>query len=151
MITNALAGQLLPVYGDGMHVRDWVHVDDLARAVLVVLEGGRPGEVYNVGGGNELPNLTVVRSILRLTGARESQLRFVPDRPGHDRRYAMDHGKLTRELGWRPARAFEQGLAETVRWYADNQRWINSVRSGGYRAYYERQYAARLAAATLAR
>jgi dTDP-glucose 4,6-dehydratase len=147
MISNAFAGRPLPVYGDGLQVRDWVHVEDVCRAVLVVLERGLVGEVYNVGGGNELPNLEVVNSIVTLCGASESLIQFVPDRPGHDRRYAMDHSKITAELGWRPARLFRTGLEETVEWYRANEEWIASVRSGDYLTYYDTQYAARLAAA----
>ena len=150
MIANAFAGQPLPVYGDGKHVRDWVHVIDLCEAILVVLERGRPGEIYNVGGGNELENMAVVSGIIEHTGSSESLIHFVPDRPGHDRRYAMDHSKLTAELGWRPSREFQDGLADTVRWYRDNTAWVESVRSGEYRDYYELQYAARLAAGTTA-
>jgi dTDP-glucose 4,6-dehydratase len=148
MIANAIARQPLPVYGDGLHVRDWVHVQDLCGAVLRVLEAGRDGETYNVGGGNELTNLSVVRQIIELTGATPALIQFVPDRPGHDRRYAMDHSKLTTELGWHPTRSFQDGLRETVEWYRGNEAWVRSVRSGEYLTYYERQYAARLAAGT---
>jgi dTDP-glucose 4,6-dehydratase len=147
MISNALGGRTLPVYGDGQHVRDWVHVEDLSSAVLTVLESGATGEVYNVGGGNELPNLFVVESIVELTGAPREVLQFVPDRPGHDRRYAMDHSKITELLGWQPERDFERGLAETVTWYLSNTEWVASVQSGEYRDYYDRQYSARLAKA----
>jgi dTDP-glucose 4,6-dehydratase len=146
MITNAFAGEPLPVYGDGMQVRDWVHVIDLCSAIGTVFERGRPGEVYNVGGSNEVANLEVVRRVLAATGAPESLVRFVPDRPGHDRRYAMDHGKLTGELGWRPTRDFSVGIRETVEWYSTNAGWLQAVRTGEYRDYYERQYGARLAA-----
>ena len=148
MITNALAGEPLPVYGDGMHVRDWIHVFDLCAAIMDVLEHGREGEIYNIGGDSELPNLSVVRGILQLTDKPESLVRFVADRPGHDRRYAMDHSKITSELGWRPQRDFLGGLRETVDWYRANAPWVDSVRSGEYREYYERQYAARLADGT---
>ncbi|HSE69074.1 MAG TPA: dTDP-glucose 4,6-dehydratase [Gemmatimonadales bacterium] len=150
MIANAMSRQRLPVYGDGLHVRDWVHVLDLCRAILLVLEKGSDGEIYNVGGGNELTNLYVVRQILELTGADPALIKFVPDRPGHDRRYAMNHTKLTAELGWLPQRDFAHGLRETVDWYRANQAWVQSVRSGEYLSYYERQYAARLAAGTAA-
>ncbi|MCE9602553.1 MAG: dTDP-glucose 4,6-dehydratase, partial [Gemmatimonadetes bacterium] len=151
MISNAFAGRSLPVYGDGMQVRDWVHVEDFAEAVLAVLERGRVGEVYNVGGGNQLPNLEVVGSIVRLCEASPSLIQYVPDRPGHDRRYAMDHSKITRELGWKPSRDFTTGLAETVAWYRANAEWVARVRSGDYQAYYDTQYASRLAAAKPAR
>jgi len=140
MISTATKGGALPVYGDGQHVRDWVHVEDFCHAVLTVLERGRLGEVYNVGGGNELPNLDVVRMIISLTGASEEQITFVPDRPGHDRRYAMDHSKLTKELGWEPARDFQAGLEQTVGWYGTHTDWIESVTSGEYRQYFARQY-----------
>ncbi len=146
MITNAFAGEPLPVYGDGQQVRDWVHVIDLYSAIRSVLESGQPGEVYNVGGGNELPNLEVVRRILAAAGASDSLIRYVPDRPGHDRRYAMDHTKLTAELGWQPSRDFGAGLEETIEWYRSNAEWVRGVRTGEYRDYYQRQYAARLAA-----
>ncbi len=149
MVVNALAGEPLPVYGDGMHVRDWVHVRDLCDAVLQVLERAPSGVVYNVGGGHELPNLAVVRAIVRLTGASESLIRYVTDRAGHDRRYAMDHSTITNALGWRPTRDFEARLGDTVRWYVEHQDWVESVRSGAYRHYYELQYGQRLAAASV--
>ena len=148
MITNAMEGRALPVYGDGLHIRDWVHVDDVVRAALVLLEDGRLGEIYNVGGDNERTNLEIVRTVLRLTGASESLVRFVDDRPGHDRRYAMDFSKITDELGWQPQREFEEGLAETVEWYASNKPWLESVRSGDYRRFYDRQYSNRLGECT---
>jgi dTDP-glucose 4,6-dehydratase len=144
MILNALEGVPLPVYGDGLYVRDWIHVDDHCAAVDAVIRNGRAGEVYNIGAGGERPNLEVVREILRLTGRDESLIRHVADRPGHDRRYAMNADKIRGELGWRPRRAFEEGLAETVAWYRANAAWTQGVRSGAYREYYERQYAARL-------
>jgi dTDP-glucose 4,6-dehydratase len=147
MITNALSDKPLPVYGDGRQVRDWVHVGDLCEAVAVVFERGRIGDVYNVGGGNELLNIDVVRQIIAETGADDSLIRYVPDRPGHDRRYAMDHSKLTEELGWEPVRDFASGLRETIEWYQMHTVWLEGVRSGAYIEYYERQYAARLAAA----
>ena len=150
MIANIFAGESLPVYGDGQHVRDWIHVLDLCEAIWRVLEGGEVGEIYNVGGGNELANLTLVRLLLQVAGGAETLIRFVPDRPGHDRRYAMDYGKIEHALGWRPQRDFEAGLRETVQWYAAHQAWVASVRSGEYRRYYERQYARRLAVATAA-
>jgi dTDP-glucose 4,6-dehydratase len=147
MILNAFEGKALPVYGDGLHIRDWIHVEDHCRAIDAVLARGRPGEVYNVGAENERPNLEVVRAILRLTGRDEALVRHVPDRPGHDRRYAMNARKIRDELGWRPARSFDEGLADTVAWYRDNPAWADHVRSGAYRDYYDRQYGARLAAA----
>jgi len=146
MIANAFDGQSLPVYGDGLYVRDWIHVEDHCEAIDAVLLGGRAGEVYNVGAGNERPNLDVVRAILRLTERDESLIRYVPDRPGHDRRYAMNAAKIQGELGWRPRHGFEDGLAATVAWYRSNRTWIERVRSGAYRDYYDKQYKDRLAA-----
>jgi dTDP-glucose 4,6-dehydratase len=142
--TNALDGEPLPVYGDGRQTRDWLHVDDHCAAVELVLWEGRPGEVYNVGGGDERENLEITRRILELTGRDESLVRHVDDRPGHDRRYSVDSSKLHR-LGWRPQRAFDEGLAETVSWYRERRDWWEPLKSGEYRSYYERQYAERLA------
>ncbi len=147
MILNAFEGLPLPVYGDGLQVRDWIHVDDHCDAIDRVLCGGKSGEVYNVGAENERPNVDVVNAILALTGRDESLIRHVPDRPGHDRRYAMDARKVREQLGWRPQRDFAQGLAETVAWYRANGEWAARVRSGAYRDYYERQYGDRLARA----
>jgi dTDP-glucose 4,6-dehydratase len=142
MILNAMEQKALPVYGDGLHVRDWIHVEDHCEAIDAVLAHGKPGHVYNIGAENERPNLEVVRAILKHTGRDESLLRYVPDRPGHDRRYAMDSAKIRAELGWTPRHRFEQGLADTVSWYSDNQPWCQRVRSGAYRDYYDRQYGA---------
>jgi dTDP-glucose 4,6-dehydratase len=144
MILNAFEGKELPVYGDGLYVRDWIHVEDHCEAIDLVLTRGRTGHVYNIGAENDRPNLDVVRGILRLTGRDESLIRYVPDRPGHDRRYAMDAAKIRGELGWKPRRDFETGLAETVAWYRDNRTWWEHVRSGAYREYYEKQYGDRL-------
>jgi dTDP-glucose 4,6-dehydratase len=144
MILNAFAGQPLPVYGDGMYVRDWIHVEDHCEAVDAVLLRGQAGEVYNIGAENERPNLDVVRAILRLTDRDESLIRHVPDRPGHDRRYAMNAAKIRDALGWRPRHDFDRGLADTVAWYRAERAWTERVRSGAYRDYYERQYAGRL-------
>lgn len=144
MITHALGDQPLPVYGDGGNVRDWLHVEDHCAALLAAFERGRAGEVYNVGGGAERRNLELVKAILALLGKPESLIRFVTDRPGHDRRYAIDSSKLRAELRWTPAHDFERGLAETVRWYLDNRSWWERVQSGAYRQYYETQYGARL-------
>jgi dTDP-glucose 4,6-dehydratase len=143
-VTNALDGEPLPVYGDGRQTRDWLHVDDHCAAVELVLREGRPGEVYNVGGGDERENFEITRRILELTGRDESLVRHVDDRPGHDRRYSVDSSKLHR-LGWRPQRAFDEGLAETVSWYRERRDWWEPLKSGEYRSYYERQYAERLA------
>jgi dTDP-glucose 4,6-dehydratase len=145
MILNALEGKPLPVYGDGLYVRDWIQVEDHCEAIDLALTRGASGEVYNVGAENERPNLDVVRDILRLTGRDESLIRHVPDRPGHDRRYAMNAGKIRDALGWKPRHDFARGLAETVAWYEANGEWSARVRSGAYRDYYDRQYAARLA------
>ncbi|MGH2951745.1 MAG: dTDP-glucose 4,6-dehydratase, partial [Solirubrobacterales bacterium] len=138
-ILNALAGDPLPVYGDGLQVRNWLWVEDFAAAIDLVLERGEPGEVYNVGGPDELPNIEVVKRILELTGRDESLIEFVEDRLGHDRRYSLS-SERTRGLGWEPAVGFEDGLGRTVDWYRANQAWWAPIRSGDYRAYYERQY-----------
>jgi dTDP-glucose 4,6-dehydratase len=142
-VTNALDGEALPVYGDGRQTRDWLHAEDHCAAVELVLRKGGPGEVYNVGAGEELENIEVTRRILELTGADPSLVRHVTDRPGHDRRYALDSSKIA-ALGWRPERTFEDGLAETVAWYRDRRDWWEPLKSGEYRAYYRRQYAERL-------
>lgn len=143
-IANALAGRPLPVYGDGGQVRDWLHVEDHCAALLAAFERGRAGQVYNVGGGAERQNLELVRSILALLERPESLIRFVADRPGHDRRYAIDPSKIRAELGWTPTRSFEEGLADTVRWYVDHREWCERVLSGAYRQYFEAQYGRRL-------
>jgi dTDP-glucose 4,6-dehydratase len=139
MILNALHGDSLPVYGDGMQVRNWIHASDFAAAIGHVLERGRPGEVYNAGGPDEEANMTVVTRIIALTGADESQVEHVTDRPGHDRRYSLSSAKV-RALGWVPQVRFDEGLEQTVSWYRDNGWWWEPIRSGDYRAYYERQY-----------
>jgi dTDP-glucose 4,6-dehydratase len=144
MVVNALHDKPLPVYGDGGNVRDWLHVADHCEALLLVLEKGRLGEVYNIGGGAERRNIDLVRTLLRLLDKGEELIRFVVDRPGHDRRYAIDPTKLQTELGWKPAHTFEQGLAETVRWYVDNAAWWAHISSGAYRAYFDNQYRLRL-------
>jgi dTDP-glucose 4,6-dehydratase len=146
MILNAFEGQTLPIYGDGLQVRDWIHVEDHCEAIDLVLKGGVAGEVYNIGAENERPNLDVVRSILTLCGQSPDLVRHVADRPGHDRRYAMNSKKIRDALGWRPRHTFELGLAETVAWYRNNGPWAERVRSGTYRDYYERQYGALLSA-----
>ncbi len=134
MITRALADQRLPVYGDGMNVRDWLYVTDHATAIWAVLTRGRVGEVYNIGGNAERPNLTVVKTLLRMLGKPESLIQFVKDRLGHDRRYAMDTTKMRNELGWAPAHAFENWLESTVRWYVGHREWWERVASEAYRA-----------------
>ncbi|HET8608022.1 MAG TPA: dTDP-glucose 4,6-dehydratase [Gaiellaceae bacterium] len=144
-VTNALDGEPLPVYGDGRQRREWLHVDDHCAAIELVLREGRPGEVYNVG-GQERENMDVVRRILDLTGASPDLVRHVADRPGHDRRYAIDAQKL-RDLGWQPRHSFDAtGLAEVVEWYREHRDWWEPIKSGDYRAYYERQYGDRLGA-----
>ena len=145
-VTNALDGEPLPMYGDGRQVRDWLFVEDHCAGIELVLREGAPGEAYNVGAAHdrEHPNIEVAERILELTGADRSLLRSVPDRPGHDRRYSVDTAKL-RALGWTPQTSFEDGLRETVEWYRDNRAWWEPIKSGDYRAYYERQYAERLA------
>jgi dTDP-glucose 4,6-dehydratase len=139
-VLNALAGDPLPVYGDGMQVRNWLYVDDFASAIDVVLERGEPGQTYNAGGPDELANIDVVRSILELTGRDESLIEHVTDRPGHDRRYSVSGEKLRAQLGWEPAVGFDDGLRRTVDWYRENESWWGPIRSGDYRDYYERQY-----------
>jgi dTDP-glucose 4,6-dehydratase len=138
-ILNALAGDPLPVYGDGLQVRNWIFVEDFCAAIDLVLERGTAGEVYNVGGPDELPNIEVVKGILELTGRDESLIENVSDRPGHDRRYSLSSEKVV-ELGWRAEVAFTDGLRRTVEWYRDNEWWWGPIRSGEYRDYYERQY-----------
>jgi dTDP-glucose 4,6-dehydratase len=144
MLINALHDEPLPVYGDGKNVRDWLHVQDHCQALMLAVENGRAGEIYNIGGGAERQNLEIVRNILDCLGKPHSLIRFVQDRPGHDRRYAIDAFKAKAELGWSPAHSFEQGLEETIHWYVQNQAWWKNVISGSYRQYYEKQYRARL-------
>jgi dTDP-glucose 4,6-dehydratase len=139
MILNALAGDPLPVYGDGRNVRNWLYVEDFARGIGHALAHGRSGEVYNCGGPDECENIEVVRRIIELCGAEDSLLEFVPDRPGHDRRYSLSSQKL-RKLGWEPQVRFDGGLPRTVEWYRANAWWWEPIRSGAYREYYERQY-----------
>jgi len=140
MISNALEGRPLPVYGDGQQVRDWLYVDDHCGAIRAVMEKGREGEIYNIGGSRSLPNLEVVRKILAATGASDDLIRYVVDRPGHDRRYALSSAKLMRETGWAPQTTFEEGLAHTIDWYRGNRAWVERVKSGEYRNYYARNY-----------
>ncbi len=149
VIHNALAGKPLPIYGDGQQVRDWLYVQDHCRAIMRVLEAGRLGETYNIGGWNEKPNLGVVRTLCavldelqpRVDGqSYAEQITFVKDRPGHDKRYAIDARKIERELGWKPQETFESGIAKTVRWYLDHQDWVQGVTSGNYRQWLSTQY-----------
>jgi dTDP-glucose 4,6-dehydratase len=151
MIANALAGKALPVYGDGQNVRDWLYAGDHCAAIREVLARGKAGETYNIGGWNERKNIDVVHTLCDLldrarpkaAGSYREQISYVKDRPGHDRRYAIDAGKLERELGWKPAETFETGLAKTVQWYLDNQEWVDEVASGEYRKWVETNYAQR--------
>ncbi|MBW3538803.1 MAG: dTDP-glucose 4,6-dehydratase [Planctomycetes bacterium] len=146
-IANALVDRELPVYGTGENVRDWIHVDDHCRGIDAALRNGRAGEVYNFGGDAELTNLELTRALLAVLGKPESLIRFVADRPGHDLRYAIDFSKAERELNWRPQVDFREGLRQTVEWYRAHADWVEKVRSGEYRQYYERQYGSRLATA----
>ena len=141
-VTNALEGKPLPLYGDGKNVRDWLYVADNCAAVDLVLRKGKDGEIYNIGGSNEVENIVLTRQILRLTGKPETLITPVADRPGHDRRYALDSGK-TKALGWKPAHPFPAALEKTVAWYRTHEAWWRPIKSGEFRAYYERQYAAR--------
>ncbi len=140
MIHNAQNDKALPVYGDGMQIRDWLHVKDHCAAILTVLQKGRVGEVYNVGGNNEKANIEIVRLILQQLGKPECLVGYVQDRPGHDRRYAIDNTKITTELGWQPEYTFEQGIQETIEWYLQNLEWVENVTSGEYQKYYEMMY-----------
>lgn len=140
MITNALQNKSLPVYGDGRQQRDWLHVEDNCRGILAVLESGRVGEVYNIGGSDLEENLTMVRRLLRLMDKPERLLSYVQDRPGHDRRYALDCKKIETELGWRPEIPLEDGLRQTIEWYQINDQWLADVRAGEYLSYYEKYY-----------
>ena len=149
VIHNALGGKSLPIYGDGQQIRDWLYVEDHCRAIRQVLSIGQIGETYNVGGGNQSVNLDVVKTLCRLLDelkprddgkSYQEQITFVKDRPGHDRRYAIDATKIERELGWRPAETFETGTRKTVRWYLDNQQWVQNVTSGMYRSWIEKHY-----------
>jgi len=140
LISNALRDEPLPLYGDGRYTRDWIYVEDHCRAILMAMQKGRPGAAYNIGARNERRNLEVAESVLKKLGKPLSLIRHVKDRPGHDRRYAIDPSKVETELGWRPRETWEAGLEKTVRWYAENGDWVERARSGQYREYYERQY-----------
>lgn len=142
-ITNLMREEQIPVYGDGQNVRDWIHVVDHAAAIALVWKSGRPGEVYNIGGHCEKTNLDLTHTLLDVMGKPRTLIKYVKDRPGHDRRYAIDCAKIERELGWRPRVAFEEGLRGTIRWYTENGKWVADVRSGEYLKYYEKQYGAR--------
>lgn len=140
MIHNARTDKALPVYGDGMQIRDWLHVHDHCAAIATVLEKGKAGEIYNVGGNNEKANIEIVRLILQELGKPESLITHVKDRPGHDRRYAIDNTKITTQLGWKPEYTFEEGIRETIRWYLENEDWVERITSGVYQSYYEKMY-----------
>jgi dTDP-glucose 4,6-dehydratase len=140
MVLNALHGDSLPVYGDGRQVRNWLYVEDFCRGIHTVLEKGRPGEAYNVGGPDECENIEVVRRVIELTGGEESLIEYVKDRPGHDRRYSLGSDKIREQLGWEAQVRFAEGLEKTVAWYRDNEDWWGPIRSGEYRDYYEKQY-----------
>lgn len=144
MIANAMNDEPLPVYGDGKNVRDWIYVDDHCRAIWLAFEKGKAGEVYNVGARNERENIDVVRSLLDALAKPPSLIKYVEDRLGHDRRYAIDPAKAENELGWKPQVTWENGLASTTSWYRENQAWVEHIRSGDYRDYYDKMYAARL-------
>ncbi len=143
MIANALEDKPLPVYGDGRHVRDWIYVEDHCRGIDAVLRRGKTGEVYNIGGSHDVPNLEVVRRILAILKKPESLISYVKDRPGHDRRYAIDSAKIERDLGWKPRCAFDVALEKTVAWYLAHRSWWERIRSGAYRGYYATMYANR--------
>lgn len=140
MIGNALEDKPLPVYGDGLQIRDWLHVRDHCSAIDTVLQYGREGEIYNIGGNNEKANIEIVRLILKTLGKSESLIKHVKDRLGHDRRYAIDNTKITTELKWNPAYTFERGITETIEWYLSNKKWLDNVRSGAYMEYYDKYY-----------
>jgi dTDP-glucose 4,6-dehydratase len=144
MIINALNDQPLPVYGDGLNVRDWLHVEDHCQAINLVLHKGREGQVYNVGGNNEKTNIEIVRTILLQLNKPDSLIKFVDDRPGHDRRYAIDATKVRNELGWVPKYSFETGVKQTIQWYLDHQEWWQNILSGEYQEYFIKQYGKRL-------
>jgi len=144
MIINALANDELPVYGDGLNVRDWLHVEDHCQAIDLVLHKGENGEVYNVGGNNEKTNIDIVKTILNHLEKPESLIKYVQDRPGHDKRYAIDASKLKSELGWEPRYSFNDGIEQTIQWYLDNQEWWNRIINGDYKDYYQAQYGDRV-------
>ena len=140
MINNCLNDRKLPVYGDGMQIRDWLHVSDHCEAIDTVLHKGVPSEVYNIGGNNEKANIEIVKLIISATGKSEDLIEYVKDRPGHDRRYAINNTKITTQLGWSPAYTFEEGMKETIQWYLDNTEWVKNVISGDYQSYYDKMY-----------
>ncbi|MEE9573257.1 MAG: GDP-mannose 4,6-dehydratase, partial [Candidatus Neomarinimicrobiota bacterium] len=143
MIINTLNNKKLPVYGDGMNVRDWIYVIDHNRAVEAVFENGKDGEVYNIGARREIPNIEIVKLILKELGKSEDMIEYVKDRPGHDRRYAIDSTKIESELGWNPKFNFEDAVSQTIKWYLDNKQWWGRIISGEYQNYYQTQYGLR--------
>ena len=147
MIANALNDEAIPVYGDGLNIRDWIYVEDHCHAILQVLEKGRSGGVYNIGARNQRRNLDVARSVLDVLGKPHSLLQFVKDRPGHDRRYAIDSSLVEKELGWAPRETWESGLRKTIDWYVNNSDWVERARSGAYREFYAQQYGSEVGAA----
>ena len=140
MISNALEDRKLPIYGKGVNVREWIHVEDHCKAILKVLLEGTNGEIYNIGGGSEVANIDLVKKLLKILNKPESLISFVEDRPGHDLRYAIDHSKITKELNWKPEIKLETGLKKTVNWYLENKEWLNNVKTKEYLTYYEKQY-----------
>jgi dTDP-glucose 4,6-dehydratase len=144
MVTNALEGKELPIYGDGQNIRDWLHVKDHCAAIDLVIHKGRPGEVYNIGGHNERTNNEIVHLIVEKLGVSKDLIKYVADRLGHDRRYAIDPTKIMTELGWKPQYTFETGIVETIQWYIDNQEWWKNIKSGEYMNYYQKQYGDKL-------
>jgi dTDP-glucose 4,6-dehydratase len=145
MVANAMENKELPVYGDGLHVRDWIYVVDHCSAIDTVLRKAKAGSIYNIGGNHDVPNIEIVKLLLKILGKPETLIRHIDDRPGHDRRYAMDSGKIRKELGWKPEHSFEQALRETVEWYRKNRAWLDHIRSGEYMRYYDTLYKDRLA------
>ncbi|MGG1669714.1 dTDP-glucose 4,6-dehydratase [Paenibacillus sp. NRS-1783] len=144
MISRALSDQQLPIYGDGLNIRDWLYVEDHCSAIDLVIHQGKLGEVYNIGGNNERTNVHIVKTVLEELGKPESLISYVQDRPGHDRRYGIDPTKTMNELGWKPKYSFETGIKETIRWYLDNKEWWTRIQSGEYQQYYAKQYGSRL-------
>lgn len=140
MINNCMNDMSLPVYGDGMQIRDWLHVEDHCTAIMTVMEKGKVGEIYNIGGNNEKANIEIVKLIIHEFGKSEELITYVKDRPGHDRRYAIDNSKITAQLGWSPSYTFERGISETIQWYIDNKEWMKNIVSGDYMGYYDRMY-----------
>jgi len=142
-ISNLLEDKTIPIYGDGLNVRDWIYVEDHCRAILSVLEKGKAGEIFNIAGGSERTNLEIVHALLTLLGKKKDMMKFVEDRPGHDRRYSLDDSKIRRELGWKPKYGFDEAITRTVEWYCKNEKWWHRIKTGEYLKYYERMYLGR--------